>query len=303
LKRLTGLIAAAFSPMNEDGSLALDRVGGIVDHLHGQGISAVFLCGSTGEGESLARGEREEVATAYVEAVAGRLPVIVQVGHNSLREARALAEHAARIGADAIGTTPPAYFPLADPERVVDCMEEIATGAPELPLYYYHIPRLTGVALDELVLLERAEARLPSFRGIKYSEITLDRLNRAVVEYGERLDILFGSDEMLLAGIASGAHGAVGSTYNFMGRRYNAVLDALSRGDLATAQREQASATRLVHAMIRYPAMPALKATMKLAGVDCGPPRLPLRPLSEEQVGQLQEDLRRLGFFEEGGGR
>jgi len=301
--RLTGLIAAAFTPMEEDGSLALDRVGGIVEHLRGQGISAIFLCGSTGEGESLSRAEREAVATAYVEEVAGELPVIVQVGHNSLREARALAEHAARIGADAIAATPPAYWPLGDPARVVDCLEEVAAGAPELPLYYYHIPRLTGVALDELALLEQALERLPSFAGIKYSEITLDRLVRAAADFGERSNLLFGCDEMLLAGIASGAHGAVGSTYNFMGQRFHAVLDALARGDLDAARREQARASALVHAIVRFPAMPAIKATMKLSGVDCGPPRLPLRALTAAQVAELEEGLRRLGFFDAGGGK
>ena len=82
MKRLRGLVAATFTPMHEDGSLHLERVGAIVEHLLGQHLSGIFLCGSTGEGESLTAAERRLVAEAYMEAVGGRLPVIVQVGHN-----------------------------------------------------------------------------------------------------------------------------------------------------------------------------------------------------------------------------
>jgi N-acetylneuraminate lyase len=303
MKRLTGLIAAAFTPMREDGSLNLDQVGPIVEHLLGQEISGLFLCGSTGEGESLSSAERRAVTEAYVAAVAGQFPVIVQVGHNSLSEAAGLAEHAARSGVDAIAATAPSYFPLAGAEAVIDCLARVAESAPELPFYYYHIPRLTGVDVDTVRLLELAGERLPTLAGIKFSDFSLDRLARCVEEHGDRYDILFGADEMLLAGIATGAHGAVGSTYNFMGPLYNSIIEAAQRGEMKTAQRLQARAARMVHAMIRHPGLPALKATMKLAGVDCGPPRLPFQLLSDQQEWQLEADLRNLGFFEEGGGR
>ncbi len=300
MTKLNGLIAAVFTPFHADGSLHLERVGPVVEHLMGQGISAIFVNGSTGEGESLSLRERRDVAEAYVDAVDGRLPVIVQVGRNSVREAGELAAHAQGLGVFAIAATPPTYFPLDDLERVIDGLADIADCAPDTPLYYYHIPRLTGVPVNPLHMLELAAERLPTFAGIKYSDPSLDLFVRCVAEHGERYNILFGADEMLLAGMACGAHGAVGSTYNYMGPRYGEIIDAVERGDLAAARDGQARANRIVHAILRHPPLPGLKATMALAGVDCGPLRLPHRALAPEELATLERDLTIAGLLGEG---
>ncbi|MHC4910467.1 MAG: dihydrodipicolinate synthase family protein [Planctomycetota bacterium] len=296
--RFTGLVAATFTPMHADGSLALDRVPAIVDHLLGQGLAALFVGGSTGEGPSLSIRERMDLAEAYVEAVAGRLPVIIHVGHNSLHDAGGLAAHADRIGAAAIAAAPPAYYPIPTVEALADCLETIARHAPTRPLYYYHIPRLTAVALDMLRLLELGRDRLPSFAGIKFSAFTFDVLQRCVDEHGDRYNLLFGSDEMLLYGLVAGADGAVGSTYNFLGRLYNEVIECFRGGDLDAARERQGRAVRIVHALLEHPVHPALKATMGAAGVDCGPPRLPLEPLDAAARERLERTLRDAGFFE-----
>ena len=68
MMRLTGLVAATYTPMRADGSLNLDRVGPMIDHLVRNGVTGLFVCGSTGEGPSLSREERLETAKAYVEA-------------------------------------------------------------------------------------------------------------------------------------------------------------------------------------------------------------------------------------------
>jgi len=107
-KRFTGLIAAVFTPMCKDGSLNLGQVPPIVEHLTGTEVSGIFVCGTTGEGPSLSSEERRATAAAYVKAAAAKLPVMVQVGHNSLAESHGLASHAQAIGADAISAMPPA---------------------------------------------------------------------------------------------------------------------------------------------------------------------------------------------------
>ena len=89
---IEGIVPAVFTPMQPDGSLNLERIPDIVEHLIGEGVNALYVCGSTGEGPSLTTEERMDVAEAYLRTVAGRLPVIVQVGHDSLKQARGLAE-------------------------------------------------------------------------------------------------------------------------------------------------------------------------------------------------------------------
>lgn len=109
-EQLTGLIAAPFTALNEDGSLALDRVGGQVELLVRNRVSGAFICGTTGESLSLTTEERMKVAEAWRAASLDRLKLIVHVGHTSLVDAQRLAAHAQHIGADAIGAMPPCFF-------------------------------------------------------------------------------------------------------------------------------------------------------------------------------------------------
>jgi N-acetylneuraminate lyase len=108
----------------------------------------------------------------------------------------------------------------------------------------------------------------------------------------------FGMDEMLLAALALGATGAVGSSYNVAAPISNRIVAAFERGDLTTAQQEQFRSVQLIETLARYGYMAAAKATMGFLGVDVGSPRLPNASLSPERQIQLRGDLERLGFFD-----
>jgi N-acetylneuraminate lyase len=295
--RLTGLIAATFTPMQSDGTLHLAQVPAIVEHLIADGVAGLYVCGSTGEGPSLTVSERKATLEAYLAAVHGRLPVVAQVGHDSLAEARELARHAALAGVSAVSAVPPHYFKPNQTRVVADCIAEIASAAPGLPFYYYHIPRLTGVSVDIVELAERALEQVPNFAGIKYSSMALESLRTLSTLADGRLNLLFGCDECLLSGLLFGAQGAVGSTYNFATPIYRKLREALDRGDIATAQARQADSVRLVRTILKYSDIPALKATMEVIGIPCGPCRLPLRALTSEQINSLRKDIRALGLL------
>jgi N-acetylneuraminate lyase len=295
--RLTGLVAAAFTPMHPDGSLNPDQVGPVVDYLVDHGISAVYVCGSTGEGPLMTSEERRATAAAFVRAAAGRLPVVVQVGHSSLAEARQLAAHAQQIGADAVSAVCPYYFRPESVEVLLDCLAEITAGAPGLPFYYYHIPAITGVGLDMVELLRRAADKVPTLVGVKYTMPTLDEAQALREFEGGRFDVLHGRDEMLLAGLATGARGAIGSTYNFAAPLYRRMIAAFERGDLDEARRCQALSVAMIRAVFGIGGQAGLKAAMNLVGPDCGPVRLPLVTFSPEQTAELKADFEALGVF------
>lgn len=300
IESLTGLVAATFTPMKADGSLDLSRVPAVVDHLHRDGVSGLYVLGSTGEGVSLTTEERMVVAEAYVEAAKGRLPVVIQVGHNSLSDARALAEHAQDIGADAISAMPPEYFKPDTVELLIDALEVVTQGAPELPFYYYHIPVLTGVNLDMVEFLRIGSKRLPTLVGIKFSDRKLEEL-LACIEFDDgRFDILFGIDEMLLGGVAMGVRGAVGSTYNFAAPLYQRILFHVENGNMKLARRNQALAARMVKVIIEHCGRGGLKAMMALVGVDVGGHRLPLKTAAANDIDAMKKTLEEIGFFEWG---
>ena len=298
---IKGLVPATFTPMKPDGSLNLDLVKPMVDLLVNEDIGGLYVCGSTGEGPSLTREERMAVAESFIAAAAGRVPVIVQVGHNSLAEAQMLAQHAQDAGADAISAVPPSYFKPFSLENLIDIMHEIMVGAPDLPFYYYHIPRLTAVHLDMVRFLELSHDRLPNLRGVKYSTFTVYELQDCLAVDDGYFNMLFGSDEMLLSGLIVGAHGAVGSTYNFAAPLYNRVIAALARNANAEAQHYQGLSAKMVRHMFRHGQGNApLKMMMKFIGFDCGPTRLPQVNMTAAEEANLKQDLESIGFFDWG---
>ena len=298
MDRLTGLIAATFTPMHPDGSVNLAPVPAMVEGLLRNGITALYVCGSTGEGPSLTTEERERVAEAFVAAAAGRLPVMVQVGHNSVEDARRLAAHAASAGADALSAVSPSYFIPEGVTALVETLGRITDAAPDLPFYYYHIPRLSGVSLSPLSFLGAAPARMPSLAGVKFSCRDVEVMQECLAFDGGRFNILFGVDEMLLSGLAAGCDGAVGSTYNFLAPLYHEVMRRFAAGDLAGAQAHQLLAARMIAVILRRHANAGIKAAMTLAGVPCGPARLPLSPLTDAEIAGMRDELDALGFAE-----
>ena len=297
---ISGLVAAAHTPMHRDFSLNLDRIEPQVEHFVRDKLDGLYVCGSNGEGPLLTGQERRAVAQAFVNAAKGRLPIIVQVGHNSLMEARELAAHAADIGADAVSAVPPSYFKVASLDSLLDCLAEIASAAPGLPFFYYHIPQLTGVLFDMVELLRKGGERIPNLAGIKYSTFTIFELQACLDYAGDRFTILFGSDQMLLSALCVGVRGAIGSTYNFAAPLYRRIIQAFEEGNMGEARRLQGLSVQMVRVFSRFPEQPAIKAVMQLVGVDCGPFRLPLQTLTAGEVGALKEDLERIGFFDWG---
>lgn len=296
--RLAGLIAAVYTPLHADGSLHLEEVPRMVDYLERAGVEGLYVCGSTGEGMSLSGEERRAVAAAYVEAGRGRLQTVVQVGHNSLAEARELAAHAQAIGADAISATAPSYFKVDSVDALADCVAEVAAGVPELPFYYYHIPALTGVALDMAELLPLAAARTPNLAGMKYTAPTVHEFQACLELDGGRFDCVWGCDEMLLSALAVGARGAIGSTYNIAAPLYRRLMEAFERGDLAEARRVQLLSVQMIRALKRYPFHAAMKQILGMLGLACGPCRLPQGGVDAGQAERLRRELDALGFFD-----
>ncbi len=295
--KLTGLIAAPFTPMMENGDVNLAMIDRLAKRLIEDGVAGAFVCGTTGESLSLTVEERKAVAKEWRERAGDRLKVIVHVGHTSQRDAARLAAHAAEIGADAVGAMPPSFFRPAGVRELVDWCAGVAEAAPDVPFYYYHIPSMTGVTLSMTEFLAVAGERIPNLAGIKFTSEDLMEYAACLRFDGGRYNILFGRDEILLAALALGSPGAVGSTYNYAAPIYHDVIRAYKAGDMAAAQAAQDKSIRLVQAFAQYGGLAAQKAIMKWTGIDCGGVRLPLRNLSEDALHELRGKIEALGFI------
>jgi N-acetylneuraminate lyase len=294
--RLTGLIAAPFTAFQPDGALNLNLIERQAKALAENGVQGAFICGTTGEGFSMTTEERMQVAERWVAVALRELKVIVHVAHNSVGESQKLAKHAEQIGAGAIASIGPTFFRPSSVEQLVDFCAPVATAAPGLPFYYYHMPAMTGVNLPMPEFLRVGSRRMPNLAGIKFTDENLMSYTQCLNLEDGRFNILFGRDEILLAALALGATGAVGSTYNYMASIYHKIISAFHAGDMESARHWQMLSIQVIAVMARHGGLPAGKAIMKIVGLDCGPVRPPLRNLTGDDFAALRTDLERVGF-------
>ena len=291
--RLNGLIAATPTPFKADGEIDLEPIGPLVELLIGNGINGLYVCGSTGEGMSLSSAERKAVTAEFVNAASGRIPVIAQVGHNSVPEAKELARHAAEVGVDIVSATCPSYFKASDNAALMRCIMQIAAGAPDLPFYYYHIPSLTGSTVDIVRFLEDGRESVPNLTGLKYTDTKLFEYQMCLAVDNNALDIVWGCDEMLLGALATGANAFIGSTYNFAAPLSNGVIKAFKEGNIEEARTLQLQSALMIRELLEFPFHAALKRVMQSLGVSLGPVRPPLKELlsRETELTDLLDDI------------
>ncbi len=293
-----GLVAAPFAPYDAQGNISYDLIVPYVAHLVKDGLKGLFINGSNGEGPNLTSEERMLIAEKYTAAAGNRIKTIIHLGHSSIAEARKLGAHAEKIGATAISSVAAFYYKPANVTALVDSMAAIASSAPGLPFYYYHIPHLTGVGMDMVEFLKQGREKIPNLQGIKYTAPTIHEYQSCLDYAGNDFEVLYGTDEMLLSALAVGATGAIGSTYSFAAPLFYEVINAFKHKDIDKAREVQSLLVEMIKIFLAYPPIPAQKAIMDMIGIHLGSCRLPLQPLKNGEANELRKKLESIGFFE-----
>ena len=299
MEKIKGLIDAPFTPFHEDGSLNLAPIPEYAALLARNGLKGVFINGSSGEGYMLTEEERMQLAEAWMAAVPEDFKVIVHVGSTSVMSSRRLAEHAQKIGAWGIGAMATPFPKIGSIEQLCRYCEEIASAAPELPFYYYHIPAFNGAFLSMYDFLKAVDGRIPNFAGIKYTFESLYEYNRCRRYQNGKFDMLHGQDETILPCLAmGGAQGGIGGTTNYNGRCLTGILEAWKKGDLEKARQLQDFAQDVIDVICNFRGnIVGGKRIMKLIGLDLGPNRVPFMSVTEEEEQELRRQLETIDFF------
>lgn len=271
----SGFYAALPTPFSDDGSrVADDRLGRLVAHDLDQGLTGLYVGGSTGECYLLTQAERVRVFEVVAEAAAGRGLRIAQVGDLNPDVSIALARAAARLGYDAVSAVPPFYFPYRFAE-IRDHYARLA-AATDRPFLVYNFPALTSVRLSAEQLAQLLD--LPNVVGVKNTcgdTYAFEQLRRRVPD----ATLLAGYDESLLPGLALGADGGIGSTYNVQGARAVAMGAAVTAGRMERARAIQGEMNAVIDVLVKHSVFPALKYLLGCLGLPMGPCRPPFRPL------------------------
>jgi len=289
--KLTGIIPALFTPFDKDGEINHKVLRDLVEWHIGQGATAEYICGSSGEGFLLTEQEREKIAETVISQVKGRIPVVVQVGAVATAESARLAAHAQRAGADGLSSVPPFYYSVGL-AGIKGHYAEIAKAS-NLPMYIYNIPGTTGVTVTPAMTRDIVE-EVPTVVGMKFTSYNFFEMRQIIdLEFksGMKLNVVSGPDEMMVAGQAMGAHGAIGTTYNLLCKYFLDMYKAFNAGDVKKATDMQGKANRVIATFLSFPSFAALKEMAKMIGFDLGQPRRPLPPITDADKDLLKQKL------------
>jgi N-acetylneuraminate lyase len=283
MKTLRGIFPALLTPFDASGKIDEASLRKLVSFNIAKGVDGFYVCGSTGEAFLLSHDERKRILETVVSEVAGRVSVICHIGAISTDFTIQLGKHALAVGADAVSSIPPFYYKFSSDE-VLGFYRDLA-DAIELPVIPYNFPALSGVTLTGVLIRKLREH--PRIAGVKFTSSDLFQLERMKKDDPD-LIVYNGFDEMFLAGMAMGADGAIGSTYNFMPEKFLGIRERMLAGDLPGARALQDQANEVIQVVIDTgKALVAQKYLTGLVGIPCGECRRPFIPLTTADKASL----------------
>jgi 4-hydroxy-tetrahydrodipicolinate synthase len=285
-----GLLTALVTPMTDD-VVDIGILGELVERQLRSGVNGFVVGGGTGEFGALTLAERKLIATETIAAASRRVPVIVQTGALSTRDALTLSQHAEQAGADAIMVASPFGEPINWAERFR--FYEVLADAVALPIVVYNTPPSGLLTLDQI----KALADLEHVRAVKDSSGSPELMGD-LVEFAEGTDfgVYVGLDSLLYDAVRTGARGAIFGAANLIPGPLSAVASSL-RAEGPNA--ENTALWREIRPFLRFmegsPNYVALcKAGLTLQGVAAGPVRAPYLMPKEAEVTELAARLERV---------
>ncbi len=278
------VIVPMVSPFTARQEIDRDAVSRMCAMFAGAGVS-VFALGTTGEGDSMSREQREVLVEAVVREVSGKVKVYAGLTGNSLSESVRDAKKYAALGADYLVAKLPAYYPM-DENQMLQYFERLADSV-DLPLFIYNIPGTThhSIPLNIVDILSYH----PQIAGLKDSERDENRLRESVLRWGGRedFDFLIGWAAMSANGLQLGANGIVPSTGNLCPELYVQLVDHIAAGNIGAAFQCQELTDR-VSALYQKgrnlsQSIAALKVLMKQNGLCSGEVLLPMITMDTEE--------------------
>jgi 4-hydroxy-tetrahydrodipicolinate synthase len=291
-EKFAGLTVALVTPFR-NGEVDEAALRKLVDWHVEQGTDCVSPCGTTGESPTLSHEEHERVISIVCEQAAGRVRVMAGTGSNSTAEAIRLTRRAKEAGADGALMVAP-YYNKPTQEGFYEHFRRVAETV-EIPIVLYNIPGRTAKNMEPEIICKLGE--ISNIVAIKESTGSMDQASQILS--GSELTLLSGDDSLTLPLLSLGGSGIVSVVGNIVPRDVRSMLAAWKQGNTTKAQRWHHRLFPLCRDMLGLSTNPIpVKAAMKLLGRDTGEVRLPLTPLSADQVGSLRNTLRTYGVLD-----
>ncbi len=286
MKNFNGIFTALLTPFTADGKVNEKALERLMERSIKAGVTGFYSCGSTAEAFLMSNETRRGLMKSVVDINKGRTTLIAHVGAVSADEAASLAEYAYELGYDAVSAVAPFYYKFSFDE-VTDYYNQLAAATP-LKVLIYNFPAFSGVTLsaDQLGGFMKDDR----FLGIKHTSNDFFTLETVKSQFPDKV-IYNGYDEMLLSGLAAGADGAIGSTFNFMAEKYVKIQKLFKEGNMAEAHAVQHECNEIIRVLCKVGVMAGEKAIMNLLGYDFGECRKPFRSCDKEAYALLEREV------------
>lgn len=284
-----GIVPAIITPMTADGKLNEEAFRRVMEFNIQAGVHGFWVAGGTGESILLSDEENRRIAEIAADQNQGRIANIMHVGAPTTARAAALAEHAAKVGIEAICCVPPFFYGQSD-EAIVEHYRIVAAAA-DLPLFVYNLPQSTNVEITPH-LMRKIQDKVPQLSGLKHSA-PYQGYVRDFANMG--LACFVGNCRLMLPAMTIGAVGCVDGPPNMVPERWVTLWKAYQAGDLAAAQAAQEHASKVADLIKPHKFHAIAKAVIgHRLGIDCGTPRPPMTQLSAAEHKELMEVVARL---------
>lgn len=287
-----GAATALITPLTPDG-IDFNQFRRLIDWQIGEGIDALVIAGTTGEGSTLTDAEHREAIRFSVEVAAGRVPIIAGTGSNDTDYAIDLTRYACSVGADAMLVVTP-YYNKATQKGLIRMYSAIA-DASDKPLILYNVPSRTGVGIEPTTYLALADH--PQIAAIKEANGNISKIVETRALVGDRLDIYSGNDDEIVPILAAGGAGVISVLSNLLPRQTSELCKRFFAGDVAGSMEMQCAYLPLIRALFSEVNPIPVKAAMAAMGFCEDYLRLPLTPMEDAHRAVLLDLMRGHGLI------
>lgn len=287
-----GVATALITPLTESG-VDYDALGRLIDWQIEQGVDALVIAGTTGEGSTLDDEEHRAVVKYSVERAAGRLPIIAGTGSNDTAYAVSLTRYCCDVGADAMLVVTP-YYNKATQNGLVRMFETIADASTK-PIILYNVPSRTGVNIEPSTYA--ALAGHPNISAIKEANGNISKIVETAALVGDRLTIYSGNDDQIVPILSMGGQGVISVLSNVAPKQTREICTRFFAGDVAGAAKLQGELLPLINALFCEVNPIPVKAGMAALGWCENYLRLPLTPMESEHEARLLAAMRDRGLL------
>jgi len=287
MQSIQGVFANLPTAFSKDGSIDAPRMRERIASLLESGVHGFSTQLSAGEFAYMTAEERMFLTSCVLEAVGEKRPVLVGVSGNSTQETLQLAKHAADHGAAAAMVMPRSYFKLSASE-ILGLYEEVGRSVP-CPIGVYNNPVTTGVDISAELYLKIQQVCPVAVTKDGAGDITRISELRSLGSAG--MSYLCGTESQSLPSLVLGADGCCNAINSVIPAPIVTLYDAAQQKDYATAARIFESLQPLFRFIRMHGVARTTKAMGDLLNRSFGPHRMPLQPLSQDDVARLRSTI------------